>query len=699
MQRTLKIAIVLAGLLTIGPVLGQTRTAETQFKAAQHKEEVEGDLKGAIEQYKKLAQGRDRAIAARALVRIAECYEKLGQADAKKTYELVVREFADQTESVSVARSRLAALNAPGKGEAIQMTRLIWEIEGFGGDPSESFLSLDERYLGFTDWDTGDLGIRDLRTRTNRRLTNTGGWDKSGDYAEATVISPDGRQIAYGWFDKKRGLYELRLLSTTSPDTAQPKILYRSEETDYLAPTAWTSDGKEVLFATTQTDQTNRLALVPAQGGAVRWLKTFDRTQFPAWSRISPDGRYIAYQRNTGEASGRDIFVLALDSGLETVVAQSAASDSRPEWLPDGSQLLFLSNRTGGNALWSIRMESGRAVGIPRLLKEVPGDINPLGLAPTGTLYYGTGGNANNLYSAELDSTGKVSTTPALAVENMMNHNFGASWSSDGRFLAYYSQINNSTTMLVIRATDTGKERSLPVRFNTPPQNPPRWFPDGRAVLIVARDPEREGLTYYRMDATTGDSEMVHYTSTRGLGMRTPDVSPDGRTIFYVDRVAGAPAIMRFDLDTRRTTELKRGTTTQIFHTSRVSPDGKQLVYVVTDNASQSTSLETLPVAGGQSAVLFRGDLDNSLEGALAWSPDQRYVFFARRSPSNKLPSAIWRVSLIDRRVEPLGISLEANINALAIRPDGRQIVFRVQESTAIQVWTLENFLTKTAVR
>ena len=73
------------------------RSAEVQMKAAQQKAEVEGDLKGAIEAYKKVvaAAGSNRALAAEALVRMADCYEKLGDAEARNVYERIVRDYAD----------------------------------------------------------------------------------------------------------------------------------------------------------------------------------------------------------------------------------------------------------------------------------------------------------------------------------------------------------------------------------------------------------------------------------------------------------------------------------------------------------------------------------------------------------------------------------------------------------------------------
>src|SRR5688500_7662873 len=85
---------------------------------------VKGDLKGAIRQYEKVAQGNDRAIAAKALVRMAGCYTKLGDAQAEKVYRKVLREFADQTQSSDEAREALAALGGAGTSDKLAERRL-----------------------------------------------------------------------------------------------------------------------------------------------------------------------------------------------------------------------------------------------------------------------------------------------------------------------------------------------------------------------------------------------------------------------------------------------------------------------------------------------------------------------------------------------------------------------------------------------
>src|SRR5690348_8204527 len=79
------------------------------LEAARQKEMIDGDLKGAIEQYRKIADGRVRALAVQALLRMAECYQKLGDAEATKIYERITRDFADQRDAASEARARLTA--------------------------------------------------------------------------------------------------------------------------------------------------------------------------------------------------------------------------------------------------------------------------------------------------------------------------------------------------------------------------------------------------------------------------------------------------------------------------------------------------------------------------------------------------------------------------------------------------------------
>src|SRR2546428_7593224 len=90
--------LVLAGMLLAGGIVAQQKKQqEIDLQAAIRKETVDGDLKGAIKQYGAIVAkyAKDRAVTAMALVHMGECYQKMGDSEARKIYEQVLREYGD----------------------------------------------------------------------------------------------------------------------------------------------------------------------------------------------------------------------------------------------------------------------------------------------------------------------------------------------------------------------------------------------------------------------------------------------------------------------------------------------------------------------------------------------------------------------------------------------------------------------------
>jgi len=111
-------------LLVAGPAAQRTDSAQARLRAAADAATVEGDLRKAIAQYQSIvdAYPADRPVVAMALVGMAEAYQKLGNAEAEKLYERLVREYPEQAEAVAIARIRLgdrtAARPVAGRREA-----------------------------------------------------------------------------------------------------------------------------------------------------------------------------------------------------------------------------------------------------------------------------------------------------------------------------------------------------------------------------------------------------------------------------------------------------------------------------------------------------------------------------------------------------------------------------------------------------
>jgi tetratricopeptide (TPR) repeat protein len=194
MNRTMWTGLV-AGLALIGVLVAQKPdAAQTLYQTAIKKEQVDGDLKGAIDQYKKVVQTANRVLAAQALLHMAECYRKLGDNESQKVYERVVKEYADQKEAVTVARARLGANGDPGSSDTLA-SRLVCECGDY-----ETSMSADGRWIAYTDYSNGDIMLRDLSTGQEKRLmAKTEAYKDSVAYAEEPVFSPDLRQVVYNW--------------------------------------------------------------------------------------------------------------------------------------------------------------------------------------------------------------------------------------------------------------------------------------------------------------------------------------------------------------------------------------------------------------------------------------------------------------------------------------------------------------------
>jgi sugar lactone lactonase YvrE len=195
-------------------------------------------------------------------------------------------------------------------------------------------------------------------------------------------------------------------------------------------------------------------------------------------------------------------------------------------------------------------------------------------------------------------------------------------------------------------------------------------------------------LGYYRVYVASGKAELLHQTASRNVVSTRPDLSPDGKTIFYLE-TPGQP--VRLDIDSHRETKLTPvGTGPWDGRLSlAVSPDGAQVAYV------GGASLVVAPAAGGEPRELVRfSGASSPAEMAdglgLAWSPDQRYLFFVK--PEIR---AIWRVPVTGGEAENIGISMN-RIRALRMNPDGRRIAFDSVIDAPSELWVLENFLPKT---
>jgi len=669
-------SIALAATIA-GAASRAAQDAERQLKAAMNTELVDGNLKLAIEQYKKVAESGNRALAAQALLRMAECYQKLGDAEAQTIYERLVRDYGDQKDAAASARARLGATRSDTR---VKGDRSIWtgrEADGFGT------VTPDGRFLTYTDWDAGGtLMLRDLASGTNHRLT-------SGGSTQFSAISKDGKHVAYQWRDSNaratgRG-YELRVAKLQPTGISESRRLVDNEETAGTVPYDWSPDGKWIAATISRKDATRQIALVAVQDGSLRVLKSLDWRE-PTKIFFSPDGRHIAYELPvTDSGDEQHVFVMAVDGSRESTVAAHPSQNVIMGWSPDGQHVLFSSNRSGSFGLWAVPVEDGRPRGAATLVKPDIASSWSLGLTASGTMFVWKYASPVYLQASSIDlTTGKL-VPGAATFQRFIGSRGRPDWSRDGKHLAYQScdPLGAGPCTLWIRSVDTGEVRELKPKLGY--FFFARWSPDGRELLTRGSDLRGRNNGLYRIDVQTGEATLV---VSPFAANSMPQWAPDGKHAIY----RRGSAVIERNLATnaeREVVQIPGAEPGQI----AVSPDGHHVAYRAADSAG--ASLFVMPLAGGAPRLLLRVTAPDRLIDRFDWTADGRAIVIAKERGDTSR-NELWLAPITEEKPRKLDIDIDnwLVIDGFRIDRAGKQIAFvAAAGKPGLEIRALENFL------
>lgn len=660
----------------VGLVLAQNQSPAQQLQEAIHLMETRGDCPAAIRLLEVVAASSDRVLAARALIYAGLCYEKLGKAEARATYQRAIERFADQRDAVAQARARLSALGyRPGATGAMTVRR-VWT----GPDVVNTSLSADARLASFPDWETGNLAVHDFATGETRRLTNRPSWFESDEYVEATLISPDDKQVAYTW-SNNQFLYELRLIGI---EGGSPRVVYRNDEVPYIRPSEWSPDGKSIVAILSGNGGTNQMALISIPDGSVRVLKTFD-WRSPAKMSFSPDGRYIVYDFPPREDSrNRDIYILATDGSRNTPLVTHSANDMVLGWAPDGRTILFSSDRTGVTGAWIIRVTDGKPLGSPELIRPDMGRSWGIRFTRDGSYYYGVATSLTDVYIAALNgAAGEILASQIPATQRFTGSNAWPEWSPDGKYLASVS-FNRpgaapDSSVLYVLTLDAGEIREIVPRLNYFQRL--RWSPDGRSILVHGRDDKNRG-GLFQVNVQSGAVTPIVLSGPDQGYPRQAALMPDGKAIVYMH--ATTPIVLR---------DLLGGQERVVYDKPAdfaLSPDGQWLVIAEDDPPTRASVLKLVKIGQGPVRELARSSRSGGFSNNFRWSPDGRDVFYVKGPPDSPR-TELWRVSVASADSQRLGVVVDG-ARHLAVHPDGRRVAFSAGTFTG-ELWVVENFL------
>ena len=683
-------------IMSIGLILGSNhsfaQTAEELLPKAIQFEEVKGELEQAIKMYQTIVTRfpENIPVAAKAYLHMGICYEKLGMQEAQKAFEAVIAKYPTQVDAVRTAREKLDRLNqarsaVQQQGAPGSTIRSIWAWNDLTVMGS---ISPDERYFSLTDWDTGDLAVREIATGKQRRLTNKGVWDEAHpEYALMSRWSPDSRKVAYVWVNAHNES-ELHEIGLTDP---RPRVICGEKKRVWTEPIDWSLDGNFLLAKATIKNGPVELQMISVADGSIRTLKTFSDPNFPPGNAfISPDGLSVAYSCvSPSNPLTYDIFLLTIADGSETALVQHPAHDNMLGWLPGGHGILFTSDRTGSTDAWMVPVTAGEPLGSPTLVRRNIGTVQPMGLTQDGKFFFATPGTIRNIYTALVDpQTGRVISPPAKESLPFEGNNLFPAWSPDGKTLAYISwrELAKQERVLCLYSTDTKEIRELHLNkmFAYP-----SWTPDGRHLLVEASGQDGQGI--YQVDIQT--EKVTEFLKAEGEKyMHAAQVTPDGKEVVYSqddDKEKTYRFLVR-DIETGRERELAR--TSFINSTAALSPDGKRLAMILRPEENLRV-LQVMDFPGGSPKEILRFKFHGDHYIDLAWSPDSRFIYFSQSSDDG-VNWDLWRIPGEGGNAQNLGINMR-RFESLSIHPDGRRISFTSipQEGEFPQVWVMENFL------
>jgi Tol biopolymer transport system component len=679
-----RLIVVVLVFMFIGVSSGYAQqTAEQLYQSGLYKEEIEGELDPAIKIYETIINQypENRSVAAKTLLHIGICKEKLGMKEAQKAYERVVRDYADQGDAAAQARTRLMALAgaAGASGSSTLAVRRVWADADVTGK-----VSPDGRFVSFTDWETADVAIHDLTTGQNRRLTDN---RRPNGVIEYSVPSPDSKSIAYTWNDN--GSDDIYVVGI---DGSKPRVLKTAGNgVLYHNPLAWSPDSRHLLTEFIKMDGSRDMMLVTVTDGSAKLLKATGKEISPG-GEFSPDGRYIAWSTKEG------ISLFELKTSTESLLVPDRSNHSVLGWAPDGKYLMFSSDRSGSSDAWLIAMAGGKAQGEPIFVRKDWGSF-PMGFTRSGAFYYGVNNNAWDVKIAELDQAGGSPVSPPQSAFQSGNMR-GPDWSPDGRFLAGIggSEPNQA---VIIRSMETCEERELRVGGWIIGMGSLRWTPDGKAVVVPASEAGK-GTNLIRIDVQTGQVISLMPLPALG-GWPRFGFSRDGNIIYYLrpdPSDANRSQLVAHDLRSDQETVV---TENPGLYMARVSPDGQQLLIGKNIENGKSQVLLIMPASGGEARELVKIDSEKEAPfwGSASWTPDGRYIVFLKgikgeaQIPYKDKQWQLWRVPAEGGEAQPLGLKITGQLTgSLQLHPDGRHVVIG-DVKVNLEVWVMENFLPK----
>ncbi|MBK9187417.1 MAG: serine/threonine-protein kinase [Phycisphaerales bacterium] len=266
-----------------------------------------------------------------------------------------------------------------------------------------------------------------------------------------------------------------------------------------------------------------RLVWVDVNGVVERVTDAKDTSGFRIGGNvaISPDGAQALV------GGGGDIAVIDLKRGIPRRITFDQGNNLSPIWSPDGTRVFFNSNRKDRWAVWSV---AASGTGSPELVYTSENNVYVTSVSPDGLLCVDehTSDEGSNIWIIGADRT-------ARPLVNTRYREGGGAFSTDGKWVAYQSNISGRDEVYMISSTGDGQS----VQVSSGGGRAPKWGPLGTSLYY------RVGRSIMRIEMAdgrpNGEPERVFKGPTLDRGSSF-SLSPDETKVLAVE--VGEEAIL-----------------------------------------------------------------------------------------------------------------------------------------------------------
>ncbi len=659
-------------------------SAEQLYQAGLYAEEVDGDLQKAIGIYSQIIEkfGDRKEIAADAQLHIGLCYEKLGNTEAIKAYEKVLKNYAGQAKQVAAARERLAALQTVAPAEISSLKIL----EGPNASQARMISPDGTKVLIIRDDFKGqNIYVYDLASKRLDNITQYT-WEKGDPGIYSARWSPDGKEIVFVRDfspGREHGPAEIAVTDLEG----NTRALFRVENTKegYPVPIAWLPDRSAILTGLESPNKSGILGFIPLSGGSFKKLHTVNGPMQLSVD-VSPDGRFVVFHDKNPQGKF-DIYTIGTDGSSLRVLSDHPANERSPRWSPDGKHIVFLSQRHGRMALWGIGVKDGKPAGEPFFIKE--GNFNLLNWTKNG-LAYNSSFLVQDLFTVSIDPDSlELKEKPRQIEYSPTGGNVCPSWSPDGKHLAFVSFDKlNGGSKIVVMSADGGEPQEFPnaTKNKTPLAiHDLRWLPDGSGLSLSDYNREGKEQTLCQLDLQTG--KWKEWPIPVESWTRT-DWSKDGKSFLYLRKgsAQSKPGIVERNPETgaERNIYIKERKGTGPMRSLKFSKDYTKLVFTETWAGIKMIDMKT-----GKHRVV-----SSEYNGGLTLSPDAEHIIVTGERNKLGFPTAMFVLSVADGSARKLDLGFPEGTTFLtpSWSPDGRQIAFMAQ-SQILELFLMKNVI------